>query len=364
MLTEAQNTGVLWKNPEPQDDIASGESRIVYEENIADGQWDDFMPSEQGEIQISLRDETNTCTNHACSNPVDAQINLMIARNKIPTNSVIKLEQAGFIVNDRFNTSERDNAILSGTNGGLDPNRPKGNYLYKPWDSARNDGMCPEKLLPFSRTMTLQEFFNPILSADQKAEIAEARQLFKSIFLIQYEIVPTDIKSILYHKKQAPLSIISGVCKGWGSAGIVPACYLNSGHATAIYGDKENEYLKDFDSYNPLYKKLAWDYKIGYAIKGVVTLRDAQTELTYKFTKQMREGDRSEDVKKYQIALFLQGVLQDSEWKTREAVQKWGGYFGENTKEATKRLQAKYKLNQSGEVLSKTLNLLNSIYNK
>lgn len=363
MLTEAQNTGVLWKYPELQDDIASGESRIVYEENIPDGQWDDFMPSEQGEIQISLRDETNTCTNHACSNPVDAQINLMIARNKIPTNSVIKLEQAGFIVNDRFNTSERDNAILSGTNGGLDPTRPKGNYLYKPWDSVRNDGICPEKLLPFSRTMTLQEFFKPNLTADQKAEILEARKLFKSIFLTQYEIVPTDLQSIFYHKKQAPLSIISGVCKGWGSDGIVSACYLNSGHATAIYGDTD-KYLKDFDSYNPLCKKLALNYRIGYAIKGVVTLRDLQNELSYKFTKPMKFGDRGEHVKMYQVALFLEGVLEVPEWKTREAVQKWGGYFGEATKAATKRLQAKYRLPQSGEVWYMTLGLLNSLYNK
>ena len=362
MLEVNQNTGVLWREPQPQDDIAGGESRVVYEVRVEDGQHDSYVPQEQDEIQASMYMDTQSCTNQACSNSIDTQGNWLLANNKIPQDKVSKLEKIGFIKNERFNTSARDNAILSGTNGGLDPNRPKGNYLYKPWDSARNDGMIPEWMLPITRDMKLAEYYQPQLSAEKKAQIQEARELFKSIFLIQYEIIPTDPASRKYHLKHAPITIISGVCSGWNGNNVIPACSISSGHATDIYGGKENEYWKDLDSYKPFEKKLAWDYLVGYAIKGVVTLRDTQRDLHYDFTKPMKLGDKGEHVKMYQIALFLEGTLQDSEWPTREHVQKWGGYFGENTKEATKRFQKKYGIAQTGEVWYQTLSKLNQLY--
>lgn len=349
-----ENTGVLWLDPRPQDDRAGAQSRIIYKVNQEDGQWDLDMPTDN-EIQVSLYTETSSCTNHACSNPYDAQVNRMLRLGLISADKVAILTKYKFIVDGKFNTSESWNAVKSATSYQI------GNYLYKPWDSARNDGMIPEALRPFGRYTKLADFYNPEFSA----ECYEAAEICKQIFNVQYEIVGTDHESLQYHVKQAPLSLITGVCAGWGGNVPVPACSLTSGHATSYYGEKVGEYMKDFDSYNPNRKKLAWDYKIGYAIKGVVTLRDDVTKLekfSHQFTTQMQFGDSNNEVRMLQVALFIDGSLYDSEWPTQEHVQKWGGFFGENTVEAVKKFQKKYGIEQVGRVGAITLKKLNSLF--
>lgn len=353
------NTGVLWRDPQPQDDMAGGLSRIVYEERT-DGQHDAYVPIDD-EMQVGLYGDTQSCTDNACSNSIDTQINWMIINNKIPADKFSKLERYGFIVNDKFNTSERYNAIMAGTNGGQIPNQPLGNYLYKPWDSARHDGMIPESMLPYPNRQRTPVFtVNDYYGATITDEMKEAAGVFNEIFLVQYEAVLTDNDSLQRHLKQAPLAIISGVCNPWGE-GIIPACDKTSGHATELYGWSGADYWKDFDSYLPTKKKLGWGYKISYAIKGVVTLKD--TKWAHTFTTKLLEEDSGEEVKALQIALFLEGVLEDSEWKTQEAVQKWGGYFGGNTTEAVKRFQKKYGIIQTGKVGDITNKQLNSLFN-
>lgn len=357
---------VVPRKIQPQDDVA-GSSRIERKIRRTDGQHDGYVPTDN-EIQVTLYTETNSCTNQGTSNSIDTQGNEMLDLNEIPTPVVSKLQELKFIVNEKWNTSERYNAIKSGTNGGLDPNRPKGNYAYKPWDSARNDGMIPEALLPSGRYLKLSEWFTLI----ETDEIKEAAQFFNDNFVIQYEQgIGTDLASLKYHLQEAPITIITGVCPGWGGDAIIPSCPISSGHETLLYGYNDLEkFYKDFDSYIPTRKRLAYDYLIGYAIKGVMKFRDSLSVLKYNFTKQMGvEKINSEtvndhnEVRNLQIALFLEGVLDDSSWPTREHVAKFGGYFGSNTEMAVKRFQAKYGIKQTGYVGPLTLAKLNSIYN-
>lgn len=344
---------VLWRDTQPGDDVAGAQSRIVYQVLQEDGQWDEYMPTD-GESQVSLYNETSSCTNNSCSNSIDAQVNRMIKLGLIPKEKLDKLIKYKFVVDGKCNTSESWNAVKSFTNPDL------GNYLYKPWDSARNDGMIPEALRPFGRYTKLAEFYNP----DFSAECYEAAEVWKEIFVIQYEVIPIDRASRQYHRKQAPLSQITGVCPGWSLQDVVATCSLDSGHATLDYGDKPEEYIKCFDSYQPNCKKLAWDYKVRYQIKGVVLLREALSKLSFFFNNELKFGAENpiEDVKALQIGLFLEECLYDPEWPTRELIQKFGGYFGENTREAVKKFQKKYGIPQTGVVGPITIAKLNSLF--
>lgn len=345
--------GAIWRYPQPQDDRAGAQSRVVYEDRGVD--WEMDVPKD-GEIQVSLYTETNSCTNHSCSNSIDTQVNYFIGKSLIPEVDLQRLTTVGFIVNGKFNTSEAWNAVKSQTD-------PKfGNYLYKPWDSARNDGMIPDNLIPFGRYSILSDFYG----FTETQEMRDAAALFKEIFLIQYEIIPTDKTSLIYHICHAPISIISGVCPPW-STGVIPACPLDRGHATLLYGESPENYWNDFDSYTPNEKKLAWDYKISYGIKGVVTLRSKQEELHYVWNDNMEGGDTSEEIKMLQIALFLDGkddgTFADSEWDTREKIQKFGGYFGSATLDNVRRFQTKYHLPVTGLVGPLTRAKLNLLFN-
>lgn len=356
-----ENTGVIVRAPRPQDDMAGGLSRVVYEERVSDGQFDAYVPSDN-ETQQGVYGDTQSCTNNVCSNSIDTQINWMIANDKIPSAKLARLELSGFIVDGKCNTSERYNAIMSGTNGGQIPGQPFGNYLYKPWDSARKDGMIPESLLPYpnmQRTpvFTVNDYYTALITDAMK----EAAQVWNEIFLTQYEIVPTDITSLQFHLKQAPLAIITGVCSPWAGE-IIPACSKSSGHATELYGWSGSDYWKDFDSYLPNNKKLGWGYKIGYAIKGVVTLKDDLQVFKHFFNTPLEMGVTSDEVKFLQLALFLNGVWMDSQLNNREAIQKFGGYFGENTMRCVKSFQKKYGIQQVGKVGPLTLKQLNLLF--
>lgn len=354
-----ENTGVLWRDPQPQDDIAGGLTRVKFEERT-DGQWDPYVPQDNEE-QIGLFGDTNSCTDNACSNSIDTQANYMLANNKISPANVKRLQDAGFIVDGKFNTSERDNAIMAGTNG-TDDSRPKGNYLYKPWDSARNDGMIPEADMPYPNRQRVPPFTVKDYYSGQRNDAMKAKaKLFLEIFTVQYEVVSTDIDSLKTALKQAPLPIISGVCSPW-AGGIIPACDKTSGHATLLYGWSGADYWKDFDSYIPTNKKLGWGYKISYAIKGVLQLNDQLESFQHLFTRPLQLNDRGDEVKALQVAMFLNGVFHDSQLSSRELIEKFGGYFGQKTMDSVKQFQAKYGLDQVGRVGPKTLAKLNSLY--
>jgi hypothetical protein len=96
---------------------------------------------------------------------------------------------------------------------------------------------------------------------------------FLDYFDVQYEYLANnsklDFNTAKYNLKQAPIQIATAVCSGWSNAPVVQKCNQPIEHATLIY-NTEDLYF-DFDSYAPYRKKLAGDYLIPYAMKGLVT---------------------------------------------------------------------------------------------
>jgi len=354
-------------------DFVSGqETGIKYEDRIKNKKWIDFaLPDTDGDYQWAYKGSGNpifdgsTCTNYSCKHSIENQMNWLLAKGLFSADEIRKLEFFKFIVNGKVQRlSARYNAIKSGTNGGQWPDQFTGNYVYKPWDSARHDGMVPETLCPFDRTRkdwTAKEYFDP---ACITAEAEAAAKAFKEVMEIKYEVVFTTLADMQKHSKQAPLSISAGVCRPWGAR--VAKCDLNSGHATVLLElpPVPADY-DDQDSYWPAFKKLESGYRISYAVKGLVTPRSQlKTEILapqtpYSWIVKMNKGERSEEIRKLQDFLKQLGFFRKDVEST--------GYYGMVTCAAVLKFQLQYKLDTfanlnawKGEhVASRTLKQLN-----
>lgn len=339
LLTQGVPTnGVIPRAPVPGDSIAGEESVVKYEVNEPSGQHDPYLPS----IDVSqacLYYDTSACTNYGCCHSVGMQCQRHFVKGNLNAAEIETLKKYGFIVGSEFQfLNPQFNAIKSGTQYGV------GNYLYKPWDSARHDGMIPYNALPFPERQrqpvpTAAQYYDKNVITPIMEEMAAA---FHSIFEVRYEIVPSSSMALVPHLKQAPICINTGCCKPWNTQEVIPACELTRGHCTAAYGYKEGEFVKDLDSYHPNQKRLAWDYNISYSIKGVVYVRRLVNApvpppvLRYTWTKKMQLGQRSVDVKMMQDFLKKDGCFPLAVEST--------GYYGNVTAGAVLKFQLKHKI--------------------
>ncbi|PKM87147.1 hypothetical protein CVU83_03335, partial [Candidatus Falkowbacteria bacterium HGW-Falkowbacteria-2] len=178
------------------------------------------------------------------------------------------LKDMGFFdENGKFNASDRFIAILSGTSR-------QGNYLNAVWEAIRIYGLLPERDLPGrldDRTpWEWEDWMNP---AAITQEMKDKAKKVLDILQFAYEWVATDPESLKYHLKQAPIQIAAPVCSPWNTTEIIKACTAGAGHSTIIDGFLDKKELKDFDHYNPFAKRLAWNYKIAAALKGIVEVK-------------------------------------------------------------------------------------------
>ncbi len=261
-LREGINTGVLIAPPSARDYIA-GASPIIYSERLKDGQWDRYRPTR--EKQIGVYFDTMSCVTFAAMNKVEEQVTFLIETGILSGAPLNVLQDMGFFdENGKFNCSDRFIAILSGTT-------KFGNYLNAVWEAIRTYGLLPEKDLPGnldSRTpWTFDDWLNPaVITEEMKAKAKKV----KDILQFAYEWIPSDRDSLKYHLKQAPVQIAAPVCSPWNTTDIIKACSAGAGHSTVIDGYVDNAELKCLDHYNPFDKRLAWNYQINAALKGIV----------------------------------------------------------------------------------------------
>lgn len=263
-LRKGINTGVLIAAPKPGDYIAGAVSAVIYTERLKDGQWHNkYRPTE--EKQIGVYFDTMSCVTFAALNSIEEQVAYLVEKGLLKGDGLQYLKDLGFFdENGKFNASDRFTAIMSNTT-------KQGNYLNAVWESIRVDGILPEKDLPSKlddRTpWEWEDWMDKKVITD---ELKEKAKKVKNVLQFAYEWVSTDRESLKYHAKQAPLQIAAPVCSPWNTTEIIKACSAGAGHSTLVDGYIDKKELKDFDHYNPFAKRLAWDYKIAAAIKGVV----------------------------------------------------------------------------------------------
>jgi hypothetical protein len=263
-LREGINTGVLIAPPRPEDYIA-GASPIVYSERLKDGQWDKYRPTR--ERQIGVYFDTMSCVTFAAMNKVEEQVTFLIETGALSGAPLKTLQDLGFFdENGKFNCSDRFIAILSGTT-------KFGNYLNAVWEAIRTYGLLPEKDLPGNLDSripwTFDDWLNPAVVTE---EMKTKAKKVKEILQFAYEWIGADRESLKYHLKQAPVQIAAPVCPPWNTTEIIKACSAGAGHSTVVDGYVDNTELKCLDHYNPFDKRLAWNYQINAALKGIVEL--------------------------------------------------------------------------------------------
>lgn len=337
-----QDNTVIPTDPKPGDYMSEGDTGIAYEVNQASGDYTEYeFPDSDGDYQHSVFFDTCACTNYGCGHSCEIQLNRFLSLGLFSPDEIARLTKVGFIVNGKFTRlSKRYNAIKSGTKWGV------GNYLYKPWDSARHDGMVPEALCPYinvrlqrSPVFTQDDYYNS--AAAETPECKEAASVWLDIIEAKYEIVSTDQSSLQKHMKQAPLCIASKVCPPWDGS-IIPSCGLGNGHCTLLHGPQEPILYKDLDSYQPADKRLAWDYGINYAIKGVLYIKRLlpsplpTPHASFHWTNSMTFGNTSNDIKNLQEFLKIQGFFPTNVPTT--------GYFGLVTAGAVLKFQLQNKI--------------------
>ena len=323
MASRKYSTGVLIKPPSKSDWIAGGETGIAFKDNMPSLDWTPYLPS--FERQFNYRFDTMACVSYSSLNSVETSLNFLLRNGKIPNEKLQILEDLGYLVNGEPNFSDRALAKMSGTTS-------TGNYLPNVWDSIRNHGLLPEKDWPFPENYSWEEYYAEI-PEELKAKALE----FKKIFDVKYEYVVTEPKNaseiIALHLRQAPIQIVSPICRPWNEM-VFPCGSTSPDHATMACKLNPTLSVGILDHYEPFQKSLAWRYYIPYAIKGVIELRESVpvAPFYYEFAKDMRRGERSEEVKMLQKALKVLGFFSLQET----------GYYWNQTQEAVFKFQLKY----------------------
>lgn len=351
-----QNTGVIEREPQPQDWMAGGETGITFVERNVAANWSKYLPSNEWQKGIF---DTMACVTFSALNCVEAQINCLMSAGLIRDDQIEALKNLGFIGSDGlFNCSDRFTAKMSGTT-------KNGNYLTAVWDSIRKDGLLPEKDWQFDlKKFNWDDYYSEIPQS-----LKDKAKKILDIVEFAYEYVyPGALncqRAIKDHLKQAPLQIAAPCCPNWSSDEIVPTCGLTRAqHATMIYGFENLKLFNDFDHYDPFEKRLDWNYPIPYVLKGVVTLKkpvEAPKTFKHEFKQVLDFGMRGSEIVALQDALKVDGVFPLN-------VNSTGNFFG-ITRDAVMKFQRKHNVADEAEIVAangrvgrKTLAKLNELF--
>ncbi len=259
--TMIKNKGVILVDKKPEDYVFGGVSGLTYEEVLSAGNWDEFLPT--NERQSNETADYMNCVSQAGHNSLETQLNRLTGQNLLPQGLLNIVNAYGWIDDEEhWNFNDCFTAKMAGTS-------KRGLTLPKFWDCVRHNGLLGEG--DWHHTSDNLEWDNYYSEIPQ--ELKDRALEFLKWFDIQYEWLwdsPPAVNYDLLEKnlKQAPIHVATATCSPWGS-GIVPSCGASASHATMIFNNTK-EYIEDFDSYFPFQKKLAENYVIHQAMKGIV----------------------------------------------------------------------------------------------
>jgi len=254
-----KNTGFIPVPTTDTDFVAGAVSGITYREVLPSGNWTDYLPTD--EFQNGGL-ETMACVTFSGSNCLEMQLNRLVMEDLIPDKILDEMRDLGYFdVYGLANFSDRFTAKMDGTT-------TAGNSMPNVWNAIRHYGLIGEAGWPSVWT-TWGDYYRGIPQA-----LKDRALKFLNYFDVLYEYITNggrlDLAVAQYHLKQAPIHIASAVCSGWNviQAPVIQKCNEPINHATAIYNADDIYY--DNDSYGPYKKKLAGDYNIPFALKGIL----------------------------------------------------------------------------------------------
>ena len=255
------NTGFIAVLPKPSDFLVG--QNIVQDRVMDDNWWTPYLPVDEWQVGTFL--QTMACTTFSATNSVETQINYMILNHLLPSSTIHRLAELGFLENGFFNASDRWTAKKSGTTR-------VGNDLVSVWHSIRHDGLVPERDWPFplyDAGFDWDDYYQ-----EPPKELEAKGQAFLEMFDVFYEWLLAGGKMPKTETWQewlrpAPIQIATPVCSGWSNKIPVPACTRSVEHATLLFRKPDVYHI--FDSMKPFRKQLAEDYSVPFAMRGIIT---------------------------------------------------------------------------------------------
>lgn len=293
-IEHSANTGLIPPAPRPTDFVAGVESSITYEVLVADGDWEKYRSTDEWQRRFKngqLGYDTQSCTDFSCLNSIELQIERMLKEGLINDALRARMEELGYFdENGNVNFNDWFNAKTAGTT------LANGNTLQAPWDAVRKYGLIGQGKGPGVNDFTNgdQWFGQPVTQEQYDLGLE-----FLKLFDVKYEWAVLSGTGLAndpqynYHLKQAPLHVATPTCGSWNNSDTVGTCdpYRGLNHATCRIGSYANGDAKELDHYNPFLKRLAADYYMPYAIKGVVSIKSGTvytpTKINYTFTKKL-----------------------------------------------------------------------------
>lgn len=243
------NTGLIYE--EKPSDLLGGS--IPFESRNTTANWLSFLST--SEIQKFRHFDSQGCVTFSAMNNLECQFNWALDNDLLTSSAIKFFTDNGYIVDGKFNFSDRFIAKLSGTTR-------QGNTFQKVWDAIRTHGLVPESKWPSSESFDWDSYYSPIPN-----DVLELGLTSLKFFEPIYERL-TDLssKNLDRELKHAPIQLGVATCSPWDSE--VPVCDAQPNHAILLY-DVDNGYNIE-DHYDPHKKKLLPGYKIWFAYKAVL----------------------------------------------------------------------------------------------
>lgn len=326
-----KNTGILIVPLSPKAFKFGAETGIAPLVRLPNGDWFNYTPT--GEKQYTIKYDTMSCTTFSALNSLEMQFKWLRKNGYISDEVFNLLKEWGYIdENGNLNLSDWFTAVMSGTT-------TQGNDFGSVWDSIRKHGVLPQsKGAKPDDFKTIGEWLDRTKVTTEQKTIALK---FLDIFDVAYEFIlyGTSNPDVIFEAlKQAPIHIATPVCNGWGVESIVNKCGIEQiQHATCSHGSEKKVSTMTYDTYDPMNKKLAWDYPIPWAVKGVLTVKAPKPKPTkpapFTFTRTLKNSMSGADVEALQKWLKYLGFFK-LDYTTQ--------YFGQWTEDAVKAFQQAY----------------------
>jgi hypothetical protein len=217
-----------------QDYVLGGYGDLDGEVLQKDGQWDDYLP--RAEVQNLNGIEPYACVTFSTLNCIEILIRRQFGQER--------------------NYSDRFLATISGTA------QRKGNSLQTVAETLRNSGVVKEAQWPFDYLIdTFDKFYAPV--SDALRSLAAA---FVAEFDYKHEYVPCNPSALKDALTKSPLNIAT---YAWALNPATGNYYKPTGypdnHSPVLYGFKEGQYWKIFDSYDNTHKRMDWGTQFAQA---------------------------------------------------------------------------------------------------
>jgi len=232
-----QGHGFLPDKLKPEDFVFGGRQLPLKVLNPF-GQWDVWLP--ESELQKRNGLETQNCVAYGTLNCLETLLKKLLGGD--------------------YNFSERYVGIMADTT-------PSGNSPQKVIETIRKSGLIKEELLPFDDTIDeWGKYYSP---KPMTEDLIKEGEKWLERFEVGHEWVlvgdysgkrQDTLKEAL---RYSPLGISVYAWK-WDGKFYVKDNEQDN-HWCCLYGYKDGEYWKIFDHYDNTRKKLAWDYKFGFA---------------------------------------------------------------------------------------------------